>query len=69
MNDSLVTIRFDPDGNIKSASKLVLEAMGYQLDQVQGKHHRIFCDSKYTETQEYRNFWHDLAKGGKVRHV
>ncbi|MYM60152.1 PAS domain S-box protein [Vibrio sp. OCN044] len=63
MNDSLVTIRFDPNGNIKSASKLFLEAMGYQLDQVQGKHHRIFCDSKYTETQEYRSFWHDLAKG------
>ncbi|MBU2899186.1 methyl-accepting chemotaxis protein [Vibrio hepatarius] len=63
MNQSLVTIQFTPSGDIKSASPLFLEAMGYKISEVQGKHHRIFCAPRYVETQEYRSFWQDLAKG------
>ncbi|RSD31159.1 PAS domain-containing protein [Vibrio pectenicida] len=63
MNQSLVTIQFTPNGDIKSASPLFLEAMGYKPNEVQGKHHRMFCDPRYVETQDYRSFWQDLAKG------
>lgn len=63
MNQSLITIHFDPSGHIQSASPLFLNAMGYQLSEILGKHHKIFCDPHYAETQDYRNFWADLAKG------
>ena len=63
LNEFLVTIEFDSAGNIKSASKLFLEAMGYQLDEIVGKHHRIFCSESYVKGKRYVDFWQDLARG------
>ncbi len=49
MNQALVTIEFDPQGNIKTASSLFLKVMGYQMDELVGKHHRIFCGKSYVQ--------------------
>ncbi|NIR14215.1 MAG: PAS domain-containing protein, partial [Desulfobacterales bacterium] len=56
-------IEFDPDGNVLTANDNFLNTMGYTLDEIKGKHHRMFCESSYTSTQEYRDFWFDLANG------
>ena len=63
LKQSLATIEFDPQGNILSASSHFLQAMGYELSEVQGQHHRIFCDSSYVQSSEYRDFWSSLAQG------
>ncbi|WP_339389598.1 PAS domain-containing methyl-accepting chemotaxis protein [Vibrio neptunius] len=63
MNQALVTIEFDPQGNIKIASSLFLKAMGYQMDELVGKHHRIFCDKSYVQSSEYSHFWQSLGRG------
>ena len=56
-------IEFDLAGTVLTANGNFLETMGYTLSEVQGKHHRIFCDPVYTATEEYRKFWEKLSAG------
>ena len=63
LNSYFATIEFDSTGKIIGANQNFLDAMGYTLQEVQGKHHRIFCDPAYTQTDEYSQFWRDLAEG------
>ncbi|MGF1910606.1 PAS domain-containing methyl-accepting chemotaxis protein [Vibrio kasasachensis] len=56
-------IEFDMNGNILTASHKFLNCVGYTLDEVQNKHHRIFCEASYTNSQEYQEFWRALATG------
>lgn len=63
LRQSLTIIEFDPQGGILSASDHFLKAMGYELSEIQGSHHRIFCDSDYVESHEYKQFWPSLAQG------
>jgi|GEM_PF-325925 len=57
-------IEFEPDGTIISANDNFLQAVGYSsVSEVEGKHHRIFCNPEYTKTAEYENFWSDLSQG------
>jgi methyl-accepting chemotaxis protein len=37
--------------------------MGYSLSEIQGKHHRIFCEKNYRDSPDYRQFWQGLASG------
>lgn len=60
---SQAMIEFKPDGTILSANENFLNAMGYDLDEVQGKHHRMFVDPEYADSDEYRHFWRDLNAG------
>lgn len=56
-------ISFTPDGHILEANDLFLSVVGYQADEVIGKHHRMFCLPSYANSDEYRLFWRDLANG------
>ncbi len=56
-------IEFDLDGTIVSANEKFLETFGYELDEIVGKHHRIFCDPEYAASAEYREFWQELGRG------
>ena len=46
-----------------NANENFLNALGYSLEEIQGNHHRMFCDKDYVETQEYKDFWEILGKG------
>lgn len=61
LNRSQATIEFNPDGSIITANQNFLDMMGYTLDQLAGKHHRVFCDDKFY--QDNPRFWDDLAHG------
>ena len=56
-------IEFNPDGTIITANDNFLDTLGYTLEEVVGKHHRIFCDPDYTKTGDYRAFWERLGNG------
>jgi methyl-accepting chemotaxis protein len=56
-------IEFSLDGKILNANENFLNTLGYRLDEVKGQHHRIFVDSVYRESQEYRQFWEKLGRG------
>ncbi|BFM49070.1 methyl-accepting chemotaxis protein [Marinomonas sp. THO17] len=60
---STAVIEFDLTGHILTANDLFLQGMGYSLDQIKGKHHRMFCDPAETEKEEYALFWKRLAQG------
>lgn len=60
---SQAVIRFKPDGTIIEANENFCNAVGYRLEEIQGKHHSIFVDTHYKNSLEYKNFWQDLAAG------
>lgn len=43
MQRSMAVIEFDMQGHVLHANELFLRGMGYQLSDIQGKHHRLFC--------------------------
>ncbi len=63
MEENYAIISFKPDGTIIHANDNFLNALGYNLNEVVGKHHRMFCDKNYINTTEYTNFWKDLSSG------
>lgn len=56
-------IEFTPSGEILTANDNFLATVGYSLDEIQGKHHRIFVSSKYADSAEYTDFWKRLGQG------
>ncbi|NVK73240.1 MAG: PAS domain S-box protein [Oceanospirillaceae bacterium] len=56
-------ISFDVDGIILDANPMFLDAVGYKLEDIIGKHHRMFCDPEYIKSEEYKQFWQDLKSG------
>jgi methyl-accepting chemotaxis protein len=63
LNRSQAIIEFDLDGRILSANDNFCRALGYELKEIVGKHHSIFVDPKYAASQEYKDFWRQLAAG------
>jgi PAS domain S-box-containing protein len=64
INKSNAVIEFDLKGNIIFANELFLNTMGYSsLDEVVGKHHRIFIDEDHSKSEEYSLFWEKLNDG------
>jgi len=63
LSRSQAVIEFKPDGTIITANENFCRALGYGLEEIRGKHHRIFCDPAYTASADYREFWLMLNKG------
>ena len=61
LNQAMIT--FSPDGKIVSCNQGFTNAMGYEQQEIQGKHHSIFVDPAYSASPEYRNFWEKLRRG------
>lgn len=61
LDRSLAVIEFTPGGEVIAANGNFLHTMGYTLAQVQGKHHRIFCDDQFYRDQPH--FWDELGRG------
>jgi methyl-accepting chemotaxis protein len=60
---SQAVIEFKMDGTIITANKNFLDATGYRLDEIQGKHHQMFVASVERESAAYREFWARLGRG------
>jgi len=60
---SMAYIEFSLDGTVVDANENFLKTMGYSLDEVRGKHHRVFVDPAYANSPEYRAFWDRLNRG------
>ena len=56
-------ISFTGDGYVLDANNLFLSTMGYRLDEVIGRHHRLFCSDTIVKSAEYKMFWDDLKQG------
>ena len=56
-------IEFSPTGEIVTANQNFLDLLGYSLQEIVGRHHSIFCESGYTASTDYQNFWQSLGSG------
>lgn len=60
---SQAMIEFNLDGTIITANKNFLDALGYRLDEIQGKHHSMFVPADQRDSAEYKAFWAALNRG------
>ncbi|WP_342649687.1 PAS domain-containing methyl-accepting chemotaxis protein [Pseudomonas sp. REB1044] len=60
---STAVIEFNLDGIVLTANDRFLHAMGYSLEQIRGKHHRLFCEPEEANSAAYQQFWDKLRRG------
>lgn len=60
---SQAVIQFEMDGTIIHANENFCAAMGYSLQEIQGRHHSMFAEPEYAASADYANFWAKLQRG------
>ena len=60
---SQAMIEFKVDGTIVTANQNFLSTLGYSLSEIQGRHHSIFIEKSFSESQAYTEFWKALSRG------
>jgi methyl-accepting chemotaxis protein len=63
MDKAQAVIEFDMGGHVLTANDNFLDALGYTLEDIQGEHHRMFCETEYASSMEYKRFWQKLNRG------
>ncbi|MDV5096334.1 PAS domain-containing methyl-accepting chemotaxis protein [Pseudomonas sp. LSJ-87] len=63
---STAVIEFDLDGTVLTANERFLATVGYRLEQIRGKHHRMFCEPEEANSAGYQAFWDKLRRGEYV---
>ena len=63
LDRSLAVIEFDLQGTVLHANGNFLETFGYRLDEISGRHHRLFCPAAVAESEDYQAFWETLSRG------
>ncbi|WP_060476459.1 MULTISPECIES: methyl-accepting chemotaxis protein [Pseudomonas] len=63
LDRAMAVIEFDLDGNILWANDNFLRTMGFGLNELKGKHHRLFCEASLVDSSEYSDFWRRLNTG------
>ncbi|MDB5586660.1 MAG: chemotaxis protein [Devosia sp.] len=60
---SQAVIEFNLDGTIITANDNFLATLGYALDEIAGKHHRMFVEPEFAAGADYHRFWQELGQG------
>lgn len=63
INNTLAIADYDIEGHISKINATYLNLMGYSASEVMGEHHRLFVTKEEKSSEEYRQFWRDLAAG------
>ena len=63
MDKSQAVIEFNLDGTVINANNNFLKALNYSIDEIRGKHHRMFCEPEFVQSEEYTQFWEKLNRG------
>ena len=63
IHKSHAVISFDMAGVILDANDTFLAAVDYTLDEIVGRHHRLFVEPSYVHSAEYAAFWRELGSG------
>jgi methyl-accepting chemotaxis protein len=67
LSKSMAMIEFSPSGQILTANQNFLDAMHYNLEQIVGQHHKMFCTKELVQSNEYRDVWLALGKGTPIK--
>ena len=61
---SQAVIEFEMDGTIITANENFLSTMGYTLDEIKGRHHRLFVEPETSAQRRVsRQFWESFKRG------
>ncbi|QDH74779.1 methyl-accepting chemotaxis protein [Brevundimonas sp. M20] len=60
---SQAVIEFELDGTVRTANPNFLSVVGYELDEIRGRHHSLFMDPDEAASPEYKTFWRRLNAG------
>ena len=63
INRVQAAIEFTPDGTILRANPNFLDLMGYQVEEIVGRPHAMFCRDAWVKSPAYADFWARLAAG------
>ncbi len=60
---SQAVIEFEMDGTIRDANDNFCNALGYTQKEIVGRHHSMFVEDSYRQSNDYRTFWDTLNRG------
>ncbi|GIJ43297.1 hypothetical protein Val02_01830 [Virgisporangium aliadipatigenens] len=60
---SQAVVEFDLKGHVLDANRNFLDLMGYTIEEVRGRHHRMFVEEEQAQSDEYHLFWERLSRG------
>ncbi|KAB2648157.1 MAG: PAS domain-containing protein [Verrucomicrobia bacterium] len=63
IDEAYAFIEFNLKGEVATANTNFLKTLGYQLNEITGKHHRLFVEPSYANSPAYSQFWTDLNNG------
>lgn len=66
LNRSTAIVQFSLAGEVLHANKPFIDAMGYSLAEIEGRHHRLFCLDEDVASAAYADFWKSLNKGAFI---
>ncbi len=73
LDQTLGVVEFDPDGTVLHANRPFLDLLGYSIDEVRGRPHRLLFPSDEADSRDSRGFWQALCEGrpqsGTFRYV
>ena len=70
LRSAMAVIEFSPEGRVLDASQPALDLLGFTLEQIRGRHHRMFCDATYAHSRTYNTLWQGLNQGhGTAEHL
>ncbi|MGE4278924.1 MAG: PAS domain S-box protein [Magnetospirillum sp.] len=61
--NSQAVIEFSMDGMVLDANANFLKVMGYELSEIRGRHHSMFVEPAYRDSDAYGRFWEKLKRG------
>lgn len=56
-------IEFNLDGTVITANESFLKTFNFGITDIQGRHHRMFCESEYAASPDYEDLWMNLRRG------
>jgi PAS domain S-box-containing protein len=65
VEDAMTVVELDVNGNVLKANQNFVDLMGYRMEEIVGKHHRMFLSKE--EQNSDTNFWRDLRNGNANR--
>lgn len=63
LDRSMAVITFSMTGEILHANANFTNALGYRLEEIVGRHHRMFVEPDLAQSSEYQMFWAQLSAG------
>ncbi len=67
INSSLALVEFDTEGKITKANPQFLSIVGYTGSELVGDYHRMLVTKEERSSNEYKQFWKDLAAGKTIQ--